>query len=63
MKTYQDVFNALSHLESILYYMCDERDHMNTALEEIHDKLYFCVKAWSEYTGCTNDTDDTREVE
>lgn len=60
--TYQEIFSSLSKLESAFYYMNDRYDHMNPTLEEIHDKINFCLISWHEYTGCTNDTNDTREV-
>ena len=51
--TNQKVFDMLSELECFFYY---KRDCLNPTLDEIHDKINDCLLAWSEYTGCTNDT-------
>ena len=49
--TNQEVFNMLSELEEYFY---NKRDQLNPTLDEIHDKIDFCLRAWSEYTGCKN---------
>ena len=51
--TNQKAFDMLSELECFFYY---KRDYLNPTLDEIHDKINDCLLAWSEYTGCTNDT-------
>ena len=49
--TNQEVFNALADLEEFFFY---KRDSLNPTLDDIHDKLKYCLKAWAEYSGCRN---------
>lgn len=47
----QQVFDMLADLEEYFYY---KRDELNPTLDEIHDKIDWCLRAWHEFTGCTN---------
>jgi hypothetical protein len=50
--TDQEVFNMLADLEEYFFY---KQYALNPTLDDIHDKLKFCLKAWAEYTGCKNE--------
>lgn len=58
--TYQEIFAALSELESTFYYASDNCDRMNLTIEQMHDLINAGLLLWHEYTGCTNETDDKR---